>query len=121
MCTGFNHDHDHVAVAEPVKPAKNPKALPTKRVTIEVTQNDIRRGECGSPSACAIALAVRRTLRSKNRYEVDRVQVYDTEEQFESFQLPKKAQKFIDKFDREKSSVKPGLKFTLVLKPREIL
>lgn len=38
------------------------------QVTVEVTAEDIRRGECGEPCKCPIALAVQRLLKRKYQW-----------------------------------------------------
>lgn len=77
---------------------------------IEVTQDDIDRGICQSPTRCAVARAIRR-ITGKRYVEVNADQTlvgqdFNTE-------LPKKAQDFIHRFDEDKKKVKP---FSFVLR-----
>lgn len=77
-----------------------------KTVKIEVTATDIRLGKQQDPRSCAIARAVKRTMGDSpsvdgTEFDVtinDRTYYYD---------MPKKAGTFVDKFDTDKSKVKP--------------
>lgn len=70
---------------------------------IEVKQTHIRRGEKLNNQACPIALAIRESLGS----EKVRVNREDVKIGRKTFDLPQKAQDFIDRFDDVKSSVEP--------------
>lgn len=88
------------------------------RVTVEVTETDIRYGVCGDPRKCAIARAVKRLVKPRER---PGVQVYPEElDTYDAtYDLPKKARRFVEDFDEDKKRVKP-FKFTVTL-PKEIL
>lgn len=86
-------------------------------VVIEVTKRDISQGEPSEGERCAIALAVKRQL-GDSPYVNDKIvfQFDDVSEKVEAMlpdypgrmaSLPKEAKRFIDKFDNDKSSVKP--------------
>lgn len=80
-------------------------------IVVEVTQDDINKGVCGDPNKCAIARAVRRTVK---RMDIDVNGEYIKIEK-DDYEMPlnKKAVKFIEDFDDNRRSVKP---FSFVLK-----
>lgn len=89
------------------------KEAPTK-VKIEVTANDIKLGMQGLPHTCAIARAVKRIMGDHPSVSSD-IGITINKEYY-VYSIPKKAERFIDKFDENKSSVKP---FTFIAIRRE--
>lgn len=75
---------------------------------IEVKAKHIKNGECGDPVGCPIALALRDIGFEFDSVLGDTIRVFDN---CKTIYLPKKAQKFIAKFDAQKE-VKP-FKFQL--------
>jgi hypothetical protein len=93
-------------------------------ITIEVTQEDIDKGICSSATRCAIARAVRRITRRRYVYVTDnriivapsRRAQYDESKANKVCRMgnpPKKVKTFIQKFDQDKTKVKP---FSFVFK-----
>lgn len=80
------------------------KEAPTQ-VTIEVTQEDIDKGIEASPESCAIARAVKRTMGDHPSVHSTEIDVTINKKLY-NYDLPKKAQTFIEKFDDYKV-VKP--------------
>lgn len=85
------------------------KSLST--VSIRVRQKDIKEGECGDENLCAVALAVRNYFNNVLNMSVEDVEVTsDTVRvKFDDlvFGTTNKLQDFIEKFDDDKSNVKP--------------
>jgi hypothetical protein len=79
------------------------------QMKIDVTQADINKGLQGDMSSCAIAKAVKRSMGDSPSVD-DQIEVEINGSTY-FYHIPKKAQTFIDKFDDDKTSVKP---FTFV-------
>lgn len=73
------------------------------RITLEVTQEDIDKGRQEDGEACAIACTLKRFGYKHVNVDGETIWLGGVKD----YELPKKAQKFIDKFDEDKSSVKP--------------
>ena len=74
---------------------------------IEVTQKDIDKGVQGEYTLCPIALAVKRITNFKRVYVNGKsIDVLQTAKAAKSYELPKKAQTFVKRFDRQEP-VKP--------------
>jgi hypothetical protein len=74
---------------------------------IEVTQRDIDYGVQGECHLCPIALAFKRSSNFKRVYVNSKsIEVLQTGKAVKSYELPKKAQTFVRRFDRQES-VKP--------------
>jgi hypothetical protein len=73
--------------------------------TITVTALDIKRGESGDPTLCPIARAASRTLRRRALIGDTLGVEYSRKNRDESveYSLPKRAHKFIRKFDKDES------------------
>ena len=71
---------------------------------IKITQSDIDNGEGGSCVACPIARAIRRSARSKIKAVRVQKRYFSLNGRF--YDLPKEAQTFIMKFDKQ-GDVKP--------------
>ena len=90
----------------------------SKKVTVEVTERDIRRGITADPRSCPIALALKRATRKKN------VAVFNEDADLRnndrdwltewSAKMPRRATRFVDQFDKG-YTVKP-IKFNLTFK-----
>ena len=76
-----------------------------KKVTIEVTQTDIKKGDQGDMQSCAIARAVKRTMGDSPN--VDSLITVEIAGKTWFYDMPQKAANFISKFDEDKSLVKP--------------
>lgn len=80
---------------------KNLKGL--KGLGVTVTALDIKRGEPESGCNCPVARAIRRAANlSPKSIVVDKDEVYIISHEV-SFNLPKQARTFIDRFDTDKS------------------
>ena len=74
---------------------------------IEVTQKDIDKGVQGECQLCPIALAFKRNSNIKRVYvNTKSIEVLHRETGAKSYELPKKAQTFVKRFDRQEP-VKP--------------
>lgn len=71
---------------------------------IKVTQSDIDNGEGGSCVACPIAIAIRRSVRSKIKAVRVQKEYFSLNDGF--YDLPQEAQSFISEFDQQRA-VKP--------------
>lgn len=78
------------------------KKSPKKRITIKVTQKDIKKGTPNSSMFCPIARAYRRQTKRKGIC----VGYNSIEDDFGCVDLPKRAQAFVVKFDHDEK-VKP--------------
>lgn len=98
------------------------------KLKIDVTANDIKYGKQEDECRCAVARAVKRTMRTQKglRKWVPLTEVPghnviwedpNTDNVYRA-PLPKKIQKFITKFDMSKSNVSP-VSFTLTI-PKEL-
>lgn len=93
-----------------------------KKIVVRVTRKDIREGNSQALS-CPIALAANRRLKGDPLLESYQLRIGCQElclqqkgDTYDSFQTPltKKAQKFVERFDRHRNLVKPG-RFQLTL------
>lgn len=71
---------------------------------IEVTQQDIDRGDCGNPFNCPIALAIKRVTGEDDRVYVFHEYVINLNRGY--YKIPKAAQEFVKSFDNHEA-VKP--------------
>lgn len=71
---------------------------------VEVTKRDIQKGEPGSCRKCPVALAIARATRHKKPVLVT-LHCADVSDKL--FALPRKAQRFIARFDMGLGKVKP--------------
>lgn len=76
-----------------------------RKIKIEVTESDIKRGSQGSPNTCAIAKAVKRVMGDHPTVTSD-IEVTIAGKNY-TYDLPLKAENFIINFDEDKKSVKP--------------
>ena len=97
-----------------------------KKIVVRVTRKDIREGDSQS-SSCPIALAANRLLKGDPLLEKYQLRIgcrqlclqqkednsYLSDNLRETF-LTKKAQRFVERFDRDRKLVKPG-RFQLTL------
>lgn len=98
------------------------------RLKIDVTANDIKYGVQEDECQCAVARAVKRTLRAQRGLRKwapltavpGRSVIWDDPDTDNVYRapLPKKIQNFIAKFDNSKSNVSP-VSFTLTI-PKEL-
>lgn len=71
-------------------------------ITIEVTEDDIRNGQQCSSNCCAIAIAAYRVFNLPIDVGTTQILVFK-----KLFILPDEAIEFIEKFDRDRTSVQP--------------
>lgn len=77
---------------------------------VQVTQEDINEGLCGSAVSCAIAMALKRKTGREVRVSYDAVTVYGRDfEDRQYYRLSTPAKKFIAQFDSgERESLSPA-------------
>ncbi len=84
---------------------------------IDVTAEDIAKGEAGSSARCPVALALQRAI--SKPVAVSKTYVYISGYNLSTVMLPSEASEFIGKFDRNHEPVKP---FTFHIEiPLEVL
>ncbi len=79
----------------------------SKRIRIEVTQEDIDTGIAGSPSSCPIAVSMRRVGLWHPLVQISLVYATPAPGQRCLFRLPKRAQAFVRRFDAGRGPAKP--------------
>lgn len=93
-----------------------------KTLTVTVTDEDIKDGMCESASECAIAQAIKRDYGYAAGFLEEAivgnsdVDLYTADGDAAVYDLPAKAQLFVEMFDKDKTLVKP-LTFTMQLSP----